>query len=188
MQIASTYGKNAAAKIDYRDGKMYLTIAPAAGETTPKTRRYDWDKKKNFKLERNELVAMRYVMETALKKGVQEAQRVCESLFGKDKKNCLFIHVTDHGQAFGGVELSDRDAGTYAPFNYRITFYSKAQQGKEDTLRVGMTRINAMSMIRDIDLFTSEYFRNRLAAEMLKEKSEAQQYGADPCPDDTPGI
>lgn len=184
MQLVSAYGSSAAAKIDYRDGKVYLSIAPAVQESTGATRRYDWEKKKNFKLERSELVALRYVMETAFKKGVSEAQKACESLLGNGMRNCLFVHRTDHGQAFGGIELFESQ-GAYAPFRFRITF--KPKNGNEETLRAGVTQVNAMAIIKDIELFNSEYIKIRLATEMSKEKAETQQYGADPtCPDGAP--
>ena len=185
MQIASAYTKMAAGWINRgKDGKVYLIIAPAtgAGGENPK---YDWEKRKNFNLSRSELIAMQHVMETALKKGVAEAQKTCESLLGNGMKSCLFVHVTDHGQAIGGIDLFEGQ-GVYAPFRFRITF--KPKNGNEETIYVGTTRVNAMAIIKDIELFNTEYFRNRLAAEMALEKSETRHFGPDPYRDAAPGI
>jgi len=170
--IASTYGKNAAGKIEFRDGKLYLTIAPAANETSE--RRYDWNNKKNFRLDRSELHAMKVVMETALKKNVGTAQELCGSLFGTGKKNCIFTHVTPMGQAMAGVELTEDNTGMYAPFRFRITYYSKAQQGKEETFRVGLTRMNAMMIINDISVFNQEFVQNMVRQEMATARAREQ--------------
>jgi len=173
--LASTYGKNAAGRIEFRDGTLYLTIAPALTDTSE--RRYDWNNKKNFRLDRSELHAMKVVMETALTKNVGAAQELCGTLFGTGKKNCIFTHVTPMGQAMAGVELTEDNAGMYAPFRLRITYYSKNQSGKEETLRVGMTRMNAMMIINDISVFNQEFIQNMVRHEIATARTREQLNG-----------
>jgi len=177
MQIASAYGKNAAARIEFRDGKVWLTIAPAAQGNNG--RKYEWSQKKNFNLDRSELHAMKVVMDTALRRDVASAQVLCNSLFGKGKNNCLFTHVTNQGQVLGGLSLhTDDKGGIYAPFSFRISYYSKEAAGKEDSAQVSMTRINAMMIIRDIEVFNTEYVQNMVRLEMADTQAKERQPGS----------
>lgn len=177
MQIASAYGKNAAAWIEFRDGKVWLTLSPASQGNQGNGRRYDWTQKKNFNLDRSELHAMKVVMDTALRRDVASARALCNSLLDKD--NCLFIHVTPQGQAIGGLSLhADDKGGIYAPFSFRISYYSKESAGKEDTIKVGMTRINAMMIIRDIEVFNTEYVQNMVRLEMADTPAKERQPGS----------
>lgn len=177
MVIASAYGKNAAARIEFRDGKVWLALAPAAQSSQGNGRRYDWTQKKNFNLDRSELHAMKVVMDTALRRDIATAQALCNSLLNKD--NCLFIHVAPQGQAIGGLSLHTEDkGGIYAPFTFRISYYSKSSPGKEDVIQVGMTRVNAMMIIRDIEVFNTEYVQYMARLEMADTMARERQPGS----------